>query len=71
MVRKTKGGYRLFSKKTGKPLGPTRGTPEQVTKMDEKRVQFFQNLKNSSGGPGSLAAKVKKTNPKLVKKVKG
>ena len=68
MVRKVKGGYQLHSKTTGKPLGPVRSSAGAVKSRDEKRVQFFKNLKNSSGGPGSLASKVK--NKSLVKKVR-
>ena len=60
MVRKVKGGYQLHSRSTGKPLGPVRKSKKAVMERDEKRVQFFKNLKNSSGGPGSLASKVKK-----------
>lgn len=69
MVKKTDGGYQLHSKTTGKPLGPVRESAEAVINQDEKRVQFFKNLKASSGGPGSLASKVKKKS--LLKKVKG
>jgi hypothetical protein len=62
-------GYRLYSKTDpSKPLGPVRRSSQEVADKDEKRVQFFKNLKKSSGGPGSLAAKVE---PSLVKKVKG
>ena len=69
MIKPVKGGYQLHSKTTGKPLGPVRKTKEEVGQKDEKRVQFFKNLKKSSGGPGSLASKVKE--PDLVKQVKG
>ena len=72
MITKVKGGYQLKSRKDpSRSLGPVRGTPKEVEQMDEKRVQFFQNLKKSSGLPGSLAAKVGKTNPALAKKVRG
>lgn len=60
MIRKEGGGYRLHSKTTGKPLGPVRRSAEEVADKDEKRVQFFRNLKKSKGGKGSLRAKVKK-----------
>ena len=71
-VKAVKGGYQLHSlKNPKKALGPVRSSPDEVKQKDEKRVQFFQNLKNSSGGPGSLAAKVKKTKPALVEQVKG
>jgi hypothetical protein len=71
MIKPVKGGFRLFSiSKPGRALGPVRATAEEVKNKDEKRVTFFKNLKKSSGGPGSLAAKVAKNNPALVKRVK-
>jgi hypothetical protein len=70
VIKKVSGGYRLFSiSKPGRALGPVRSSADEVAKKDEKRVQFFKNLKHSSGGPGSLAAKVK--NKSIVKKVRG
>lgn len=60
MIRKVKGGYRLFSTSNGRPLGPVRNSPEEAKQKDEARVRFFVNLEHSSGGPGSLKAKVKK-----------
>lgn len=69
MVKKVQGGYQLHSKTTGKPLGPVRKSKAEATQKDEKRVQFFKNLKKSRGGPGSLAAKVK--NKALAKQVRG
>ena len=60
MIKPVKGGFQLHSKTSGKPLGPVRKSQEEVYKKDEKRVQFFKNLKKSSGAPGSLAAKVRK-----------
>lgn len=71
MIKAVKGGFQLHSKTTGKPLGPVRSSKEETYQKDEKRVEFFKNLKKSSGGPGSLAAKVGETNPDLVAKVKG
>jgi hypothetical protein len=60
VIRKSGSGYRLFSKTTGKPLGPVRSSKEEVMDRDEKRVQFFKNLGRSKGGKGSLKAKVRK-----------
>ena len=67
MIKPVKGGFQLHSKTTGKPLGPVRKSSKEVFNKDEKRVEFFKNLKKSSGGPGSLAAKAKPPKPKLVK----
>jgi hypothetical protein len=67
MIKPAGKGYRLFSKsKPGRALGPVRASADEVKDKDEKRVQFFKNLKASKGGPGSLKAKVK--NKSLVKK---
>jgi len=71
MIKPVKGGFQLHSKTTGKPLGPVRKSKQEAYQKDEKRVEFFKNLKKSSGGPGSLAAKVKASNPSLVAEVRG
>jgi hypothetical protein len=71
MIKKVKDGFQLHSKTTGKPIGPVRKSQEDVSTKDEKRVQFFRNLKSSSKGPASLKAKARKAKPALVKKVKG
>ena len=70
MIKPVKGGFQLHSVTTGKPLGPVRKSSKEVYNKDEKRVEFFKNLKKSSGGPGSLAAKVGASNPSLVAKVR-
>lgn len=59
-IRRSGGGFRLHSRTTGKPLGPVRKSRQEVMEKDEKRVQFFKNIKKSRGGPGSLRSKVKK-----------
>ena len=64
MIRKEGSGYRLYSQSSGKPLGPVRGSEQEVADKDEKRVQFF-NLSASKGGPGSLRSKVR--NKSLLK----
>lgn len=58
MIVKVEEGFRIISKTTGKNLGtfPTRGEAE----AREKQIAFFRNEKKSSGGPGSLRAKVRK-----------
>ena len=61
MIRKEGSGFRLYSKsKPSRALGPVRSSKDEVTSRDEKRVQFFKNLKHSRGGKGSLKAKVRK-----------
>tara|TARA_R100000049_G_C1875123_1_gene33466 strand:- start:88 stop:288 length:201 start_codon:yes stop_codon:yes gene_type:complete len=61
VIQAVNGGFRLFSKsKPSRALGPVRRSKEEVAAKDEKRVTFFKNLAYSSGGPGSLKAKVKK-----------
>lgn len=41
MIKKVTGGYKLYSKKTGKPLSKTT-TKSKVIKR-EKQVQYFKN----------------------------
>jgi len=41
MIKKVKGGYRLFSHKTGKPLGPVRKSKAGAQK-DLRRVQYYK-----------------------------
>lgn len=65
-IRKVDGGFRLFSRSSGKPLGPVRSSRQAVAERDEKRVQFFKNIGKSRGGKGSLRAKVRKKS--LLKK---
>ena len=67
VVRQVSGGFRLFSRTSGKPLGPVRSSKDAVLSKDEKRVKFFVNLGKSKGGKGSLRAKVRKKS--LLKKV--
>ena len=67
VIRPVSGGFRLFSKSTGKPLGPVRSSKAAVFSKDERRVNFFKNLAKSKGGKGSLRSKVRKTS--LLKKV--
>ena len=55
-IRKAGSEHELVSRK-GRVLG--RGTREEMEKR-EQQVKFFKNLKKSSGGPGSLKAKVRK-----------
>jgi len=72
MIKPVKGGFQLHSvTKPSRALGPVRETSSEVYQKDEKRVEFFKNLKKSSGGPGSLAAEVGANNPSLVKRVRG
>ena len=45
MIKKTGKGFQLFGKKTGKPLGPARGSKEDVMEKDEARVMYFKHMK--------------------------
>jgi hypothetical protein len=50
-VKKVAGGYKLYSKKTGKPLSKT--TTKAGAKKREMQVQYFKNLdkyKKDHGG---------------------
>jgi len=58
VIKSVKGGYQLHSRKDPtRALGPVRSSPEEVTEKDERRVQHFQKLKNSSKAPASSAKK--------------
>jgi hypothetical protein len=54
VIKKVKGGYQLHSRKDPtRALGPVRASESEVTEKDERRVQHFQKLKNSSKAPAS------------------
>lgn len=71
MIRKVKGGYKIRTS-SGKTVGRKGGRPirsKAAALKRERQMTFFKNLRRSSGGRGSLAAKVRKRS--LVKRVRG
>lgn len=71
-IRKVSGGYKIRSS-TGKLVGRAGGKPFRSKAAAVKRAkqrEFFGNLRKSRGGKGSLAAKVRRTNPALVRRVR-
>jgi hypothetical protein len=58
MITKRKGKQCVISRSTGRSLG-CYDTKKEAEKR-EKQVVFFKNLEKSSGGKGSLKAKVRK-----------
>lgn len=63
MLVQSGGKWKLMSKsKPGKVLrifGSKKPSQASLAK-EERRIQFFKNLKHSSGGKGSLKTKVRK-----------
>jgi hypothetical protein len=53
-IVKTKGGYKLVSKSTGKNLG-TAGSLEGIKKR-ERQVQYFKHVNEDGMGAGAVAA---------------
>ena len=48
-VRKVKGGFKAYSHKTGKPLGPKRGTKVAAGRDVARAKRFAKNSKLNKG----------------------
>jgi hypothetical protein len=58
MIRKRDHKFCVISRSTGRSLGCYPTKKQAVHR--ERQVVFYKNLSHSSGGPGSLRAKVRK-----------